>query len=119
MGSYVSNNLICVEQVVYTNNYNIFCNLKSLLTLFIFSFLTRYPEEYAVTIIRIIIMTGLIGRRFLELNLTKVESVMVNQTVFGRIPGFRDVVIIGTGGTGEIFTDFSKPNVFRKKFIKN
>lgn len=38
--------------------------------------------------------TGLIARRTLELNLSKVESVLVNQTVVGRILGFGDVVII-------------------------
>lgn len=60
--------------------------------------------------------TGLIARRTLELNLSKVESVLVNQTVFGRILGFGDVVIIGTGGTRETFIDIRKPAEFRKKF---
>lgn len=118
MGSYVSNNLISGEQVVYTTTYHwkIFCNLKSLLTLFIFPLLARYSDEFAITNKRIIMKTGLIARRTLELNLTKVESVLVNQTVFGRILGFGDVVIIGTGGTRETFIDIRKPSEFRKKF---
>lgn len=60
--------------------------------------------------------TGLIARRTLELNLSKVESVGVNQTIFGRILGFGDVVIIGTGGSRETFMDIRKPTEFRKKF---
>jgi len=60
--------------------------------------------------------TGLIARRTLELNLSKVEGVLVNQTVVGRILGFGDVVIIGTGGTRETFIDIRKPAIFRKKF---
>jgi uncharacterized membrane protein YdbT with pleckstrin-like domain len=60
--------------------------------------------------------TGLIARRTLELNLSKVESVLVDQSVLGRLLGFGDVIIIGTGGTREIFTDIRTPSVFRKKF---
>ena len=60
--------------------------------------------------------TGLIARRTLELNLSKVESLLVNQTLVRRILGFGDVVIIGTGGTSETFIDIRKPAVFRKKF---
>jgi uncharacterized membrane protein YdbT with pleckstrin-like domain len=118
MGYYVNNNLISGEQVVYTTTYHwkIFFNLKSLLTLFVAPLLARYTDEFAITNKRIIMKTGLIARSTLELNLSKVESVLVNQSVFGRILGFGNVVIIGTGGTRETFIDIKKPTEFRKKF---
>jgi uncharacterized membrane protein YdbT with pleckstrin-like domain len=118
MGSYVINHLISGERVVYTTTYHwkIFFNVGSLITLFIAPLLARYSDEFAITNKRIIMKTGLIARRTLELNLSKVESVYVNQSVIGRILGFGDVVIIGTGGTRETFIDIRKPTEFRKKF---
>jgi uncharacterized membrane protein YdbT with pleckstrin-like domain len=53
----------------------------------------------------IIMKTGLIARKTLELNLTKAESVLVNQSIIGRILGFGIVVIIGTGGTRKTVID--------------
>jgi uncharacterized membrane protein YdbT with pleckstrin-like domain len=118
MGYYVNNNLISGEHVVYRTTYHwkIFWNLKSLLTLFLAPLLAQYSDEFAITNKRIIMKTGLIARRTLELNLSKVESVIVNQSIFGRILGFGDVIIIGTGGTRETFNDIKKPLEFRKKF---
>lgn len=86
------------------------------MTLFIKPLLARYSDEFAITNKRIIMKTGLIARRTLELNLSKVESVLVDQSVLGRLLGFGDVIIIGTGGTHETFTDIRKPSEFRKKF---
>jgi len=53
-----------------------------------------------------------------ELNLTKVESVLVNQSIIGRILRLGIVVIIGTGGTRKTFIDIIKPTEFRKRFQK-
>lgn len=118
MGTYVKNNLITGEYIVYRTTYHwkIFCNLKSILTFFIIPLVARYSDEFAITNKRIIMKTGLIARKTLEINLTKVESVLVNQSIIGRILGFGNVVIIGTGGTRETFIDIKKPTEFRKRF---
>jgi len=50
------------------------------------------------------------------MNLTKIESVNVNQTIVGRILGFGDITIIGTGGTRETFKKINRPITFRKIF---
>ncbi|MCH8814830.1 MAG: PH domain-containing protein [Chloroflexi bacterium] len=52
----------------------------------------------------------------LEMNVDKIESVNVKQTILGRILGYGTVTIIGTGGTSEPFTFISKPLDFRKAF---
>ena len=52
----------------------------------------------------------------LEMNLTKIESVNVDQSILGRILGYGTITIIGTGGTRESFHDISSPLLFRRKF---
>lgn len=51
-----------------------------------------------------------------ELNLSKIESVNVDQTIMGRIFGYGSITIIGTGGTKESFPNIQKPLKFRKQF---
>jgi hypothetical protein len=50
------------------------------------------------------------------MNLSKIESVNVDQTVTGRILNYGSITIIGTGGTRETFHNISKPLSFRKAF---
>jgi len=118
MGAYVNNNLIRGEVVVYETTYHwiIFFSLKALITLFISPLMDRWTDEFAITNKRIIIKTGLISRRTIELNLSKIESVNVDQSIFGRILGFGSVQIVGTGGTRETFTNINNPITFRKRF---
>lgn len=118
MGTYVDNNLIKDEHVEFETTYHwiIFCNLRAIFTLFIAPMLDRYTDEFAVTNRRVIVKTGLISRRTLEMNLNKIESVNVDQSIFGRILGYGTITIIGTGGTRESFPDISNPLKFRKKF---
>ena len=118
MGKYVDNNLVGGEKVEYEAFYHwiIFCNLTAILTLFIAPLIWKYTDEFAITNKRVIIKTGLISRRTLEMNLSKIESVKVDQGIFGRILGYGTIVICGTGGTREGFPKIKKPLEFRKKF---
>lgn len=118
MGTYVDNNLIRDEQVEFETSYHwiIFFNIRALFTLFIAPMLDRYADEFAVTNKRVIVKTGLISRRTLEMNLSKIESVKVDQSIFGRLFGYGTITIIGTGGTRESFPNIAKPLLFRKKF---
>lgn len=118
MGNYISNNLIRNEQVEYETDYHwiIFLNLKAALTLFTKPILDRWTSEFAITNRRVIIKTGLIARRTLEMNLEKIESVTVDQSILGRILGYGNIQIIGSGGTRETFFKISRPLTFRKRF---
>lgn len=118
MGSYVDNNLIKDEQVVYETKYHwkIFFTLGGLFTLFIAPALKRWSDEFVITNKRIICKTGIFSRRTLEMNLNKIESVNVDQSIFGRMFGFGTITIIGTGGTKESFPDIGSAVEFRKKF---
>ena len=71
-------------------------------------------SEFAVTNKRVLIKTGLIRRHTLELLLEKVETVGVDQGIFGRILNYGAIIVIGTGGTKELFPGIAKPLEFRK-----
>ena len=107
MGNYVDNILIKDEQVVYETQYHwkIFFTFKGLFTLFIAPALDRWADEFVVTNKRVIVKTGLISRRTLEMNLNKIESVNVDQSILGRLLNYGTITIIGTGGTKESFTN--------------
>ena len=57
----------------------------------------RWTTEIAVTDRRIIYKRGFIRRHTIEMNMDKIESVDVNQSLLGRILGYGDVLVRGTG----------------------
>lgn len=71
--------------------------------------------EYGVTNKRVIIKIGWIHRRSLEIMLEKVEGVTVDQTVFGRICGYGQITVTGTGGTNDSFQYIPNPLEFRRQ----
>ena len=118
MGTYVQSSLVSGEQVVYEAKLHwiIFVSLKAIFTLFIAPLIAQKTSEFAITNKRIIIKVGLISRRTLEMNLSKIESVSVNQGILGRMLGYGTIVVVGTGGTKEPFHCIIDPMTFRKKF---
>lgn len=118
MGKYVNNNLIRDEKVQYEAHlhWKIFVSLTGLFTLFIGPYIRLKTSEFAMTDKRVIIKTGFISRKTLEMNLNKIETVNVEQSVWGRLFGFGTITIVGTGGTREVFDDISSPLLFRRRF---
>jgi len=57
----------------------------------------RWTTEVAVTDRRIVYKRGFIRRFTIEMNMEKVESVDVDQTVLGRLLDYGDVIVRGTG----------------------
>ena len=57
----------------------------------------RWTTEIAVTDRRIIYKRGFIRRHTIEMHMDKVESVDVNQSLFGRMLDYGDVLVRGTG----------------------
>jgi len=53
--------------------------------------------EITVTSLRVIYKTGIISRNTLEMNLDKVESVLVQQSLVGRMLDFGTVIVRGVG----------------------
>ena len=75
----------------------------------------RNATEIAVTSRRVLIKTGIVNRRTLELLLVRIESIGVNEPPLGRMLGFGTVVLRGTGGTPEQFDRIANPLEFRRQ----
>jgi acyl-coenzyme A synthetase/AMP-(fatty) acid ligase len=75
----------------------------------------RNSTEMAVTNRRVVIKTGLASRKTIEMLLSKVESIEVNETAVGRMLGYGTIVVIGTGGTPEPFHKVAHPLEFRSR----
>jgi uncharacterized membrane protein YdbT with pleckstrin-like domain len=73
----------------------------------------RNSTEMTVTNRRVFVKVGLAARRTIELLLSRVESIGVQESVIGRMLGYGAVVIHGTGGTPETFSMVSHPLEFR------
>ena len=74
----------------------------------------RNATEMAVTNRRVLIKTGMTSRRTLDLMLSRVESIGVEETAMGRMLGYGSVVVRGTGGTPEPFLMIAHPQDFRR-----
>lgn len=81
----------------------------------IHSFLYKVSTEFAITNRRIISKTGFISRSTIEFNHNKIESINVEQGIFGRIFGYGSVVINGTGGVKTPIKNIAKPLRFRSE----
>jgi uncharacterized membrane protein YdbT with pleckstrin-like domain len=57
----------------------------------------KWTTEIVVTNRRVVQKRGFIRRDTAEMNMDKVESVIVNQSLMGRILGYGNVVVRGTG----------------------
>jgi len=118
MGSYVNKNLIKGETVEYEAHlhWKIYFTLSGLFTLFIYPYIRQITSEFVITSKRVVVKRGLWARTTFEMNLNKIETVNVDQSIWGRIFGFGTITIVGTGGTREMAESISKPLEFRKKF---
>jgi uncharacterized membrane protein YdbT with pleckstrin-like domain len=137
--SYVDNSLIPDEQVVFRARLNKIIFLPPIvllaISIWLFSYgvplggesvlavavlwgLVKYVDyassEFAVTNKRVIIKVGVLRRRTVEMLNTKVEAVAVDQGILGRIFGYGNIVVTGTGGTNEPFNGISSPLEFRR-----
>ena len=118
MSTYIEANLIRGEAVVYEAkpHWILFVSWRSALTLGLLPLIDYWTSEFAVTNKRVIMKMGWVSRRVLELNLHKIESVNVDQSLLGRLVGYGTITVIGTGGTRETFHRIAHPLAFRKAF---
>jgi len=73
----------------------------------------RWTTEIDVTDRRVVYKRGFIRRHTVEINMDKVESVDVDQSLFGRLFDYGDVVIRGTGAGIEPLRGIDSPLAFR------
>ena len=120
--SYVESNLMKDEVVRYQARLHwsiyllpaLLCPLVVGFFLLPAAMIRSYASEFAVTSRRVIIKVGLLSRKTIELNLSKIESIDVDQSIWGRLFGYGVITVIGTGGTREPFRNIADPLGFRK-----
>jgi uncharacterized membrane protein YdbT with pleckstrin-like domain len=78
------------------------------------AWLRRHSSEFAVTNKRVIIKLGVTTTRSMELLLPKIEGITVTQSLWGRMFGFGEIVVTGSGGTQEPFDGIQSPLDFRQ-----
>jgi uncharacterized membrane protein YdbT with pleckstrin-like domain len=74
----------------------------------------RSSTELAVTNRRVIAKFGFVRRSTVELNIAKVESVRVEQSIAGRLFGYGSVYVTGTGSTMDPIPFIANPIAFRQ-----
>lgn len=131
MASYVESTLIKDEKIIYEGKISLWSLLPMILLglillpfaffglLFWVAALIRYlTTELAFTNKRVIAKFGFISRKTIELNLSKVESLQVNQGILGRIFNFGTLVISGAGNPQAPIPGISNPMTFRRSFME-
>ncbi|MFD0764876.1 PH domain-containing protein [Mucilaginibacter lutimaris] len=81
---------------------------------FIMAIIVNQSSEFAVTNKRVILKTGLIKRKFCEIQLNKSEGLQIEEGMLGRILGFGKVRIT-SGGVVELFSPIANPFEFKKQ----
>ena len=82
--------------------------------LFTHMMIVKATTEIAVTTDRLIYKRGLIARHVGELSVDRIESIIVHQTVLGRLFGYGRVFIRGMGVGEVILPQIESPIEFRK-----
>jgi uncharacterized membrane protein YdbT with pleckstrin-like domain len=73
-----------------------------------------FTTELAITDRRVIAKFGFIARITFELNLTRVTSLTVDQSISGRILNYGNIAVIGMGGMSTPIRDIVNPLGFRR-----
>ena len=83
------------------------------LATFFHAWFTRWITEFAITDRRVIAKRGFIMRKTAEMNMDKIESVQVDQSVLGRLLDYGTVTVVGTGQGLEPIQRVASPIAFR------
>ena len=131
MGSYVKSNLIKGEEIQYEGKTSVWSLLPKILIgllllpaygigliFWVSAAITYYTTELAITNKRVIAKFGLIRRDTVEMNISKVESIQVEQGIIGRIFNFGSIVVAGAGDPKAPIPGISTPLEFRKMFFE-
>lgn len=131
MSNYVSNSLSNEESILFETKVHWFSFIPILilalflgamskgigLLLILLPAIRFFTSEMAITSKRVIAKYGWFGNHILELNLSKIESVAVNQGILGKMLGFGTIIVIGTGGTKQPFLTIAHPHEFRRALM--
>ncbi len=132
MSSYVDQVLVPGERVVHVGRTSLWSVWHLLvfgllllpafglgLVLWAVAYVRIRSTELAVTTKRLIVKHGFIRRNTIEININKVESIQVNQSLMGRMLGFGTLIIAGTGASHAPIDGIAEPLAFRRAFVES
>jgi uncharacterized membrane protein YdbT with pleckstrin-like domain len=131
MKSYVEGALVKDEKIVHLGHISLWSLWPPIalglvllpafglgLIFLIMAYVRYKTTELAITTKRVIVKSGFIRRRTIEININKVESIQVDQEILGRVFNFGTLVISGAGNPQAPVAGISSPMEFRRAFIE-
>ena len=85
------------------------------LLLALYAFLRLRSTEQGVTNKRVILKKGIVSRKTEEMKLTSIETVEINQGIWGRIFGFGSVKVTGRGISNVVFQGIDDPMAVKRQ----
>ena len=107
-----------IDLVIIISVLLMFSCLFMCIASFIEAWVARFSTELAVTTFRVMAKFGFIKRKTVELNLIKVESFTIDQSVLGRLLGYGTLTINGTGGIRAPIPYVDDPLEFRRQAVQ-
>ena len=131
MASYVDKVLIANERVLHRGRISLWAFTWAIvlgvigiaafglgLALLAWVWIKVRSTELAITNKRIIAKFGFVSRRTVEINLAKVESIQVDQTVLGRMLDYGTIIVSGAGNPVAPISNIATPLEFRRRFME-
>lgn len=81
-------------------------------------FIRWLTDEISVTTLRIVSKRGWLIRRVTEISLSKFEACEIAESLFGRLLGYKTLVITGTGGTVHRFEMVRRARALRDRILE-
>ena len=81
----------------------------------LYEFLRLRFIEQGVTNKRVILKTGIISRKTEEMKLTSIETVEINQGIWGRIFGFGTIKVTGRGISAVVYKGIDDPMAVKRQ----
>lgn len=78
-----------------------------------YRYLKFQSYEFVVTNKRVILKTGIISRKIVELQLSKTEAIAFAEGILGRVLGF-GTIYVTTGGVANTYRMIAEPFMFRR-----
>lgn len=122
---YINKHLFEGEQIIYEGRFHwvdkirpwLFLILLGIIVIGIFMFIVDLVRiqttEFAVTSRRVVMKTGFLRARVIEITLDSIEGSRIKQGPLGRIFGFGELELEGRGDSVISFPRMAKPDVFR------
>ncbi len=88
------------------------------LIVIIYAIIYHNTTELAFTNKRVVAKFGFIGRRTIEMSITKVETIQVNQGIIGRLFNYGTLIVAGAGTPQAPIPCIANPLTFRRAFLE-